>query len=300
LTVDEGQADFDERTGPRALPPGVVRVRVALQPLMGPPPAAVGSPPVGSRPVGQPTGRRRGRRPRTLVVLVSGLAWAVLLLGASDVSPIAMGVVVTPVVVIAVLSAWRVATHERFGGPTGVAVGALLLLGVTALAAIGGPIVMIVWVLAGGGALVWSYRDQPRPVLSRGLAAGILPAVGGGCLVLADRQGAQIAMVLIGAYCLFDVANAAMGTGRTGGKVGAVSGIVTVGVLAVIVQSILAPPFTGSKAWVLCGAVGVLAPFGVWICARLAPGRLPALRRLDSLVFAGPAWVIGVRIILHH
>jgi hypothetical protein len=208
-------------------------------------------------------------------------------------------VVVTPVGLIAVLSAWRVATHERFGSPTPPVLAALVLLGVTPLAASAGPVVMVVWLLAGVAVLAWRYVHQPRKSLVGGVTAAILPALAGGSLVLADRQGAQIAMVLIGAYCLFDVANAAMGTGLTGGKVGAVSGIITVLVFAVIVESVLSPPFTGTKAWVLCGAVAVLAPFGVWLCARLVPGRLPALRRLDSLVLAGPVWVIGVRILLH-
>lgn len=276
VTADQGDT----------LPPGTVRVRVARSPLRAP-----ASPSIRRR--------RRRRQSPAPVVLLGGLVWAILLLATSDVSPLALGVVVTPVVMIAVLSAWRVATHARFGSPSALMLGALVLLGVTPIAASGGPAVMVPGLLVGGAILAWRCLHQPRLSLLAGLAAAVLPALAGGSLVLADRQGAQIAMVLIGAYCLFDVANAAMGTGLTGGKVGAVSGILTVLVLAVIVQAILSPPFTGSKAWVLCGAVAGLAPVGVWLCARLAPGRLPALRRLDSLVLAGPAWVIGVRILLH-
>jgi hypothetical protein len=46
--------------------------------------------------------------------------------------------------------------------------------------------------------------------------------------------------------------------------------------------------------------LAVTAPAGVALAAHVAPGvRLPALRRLDSLWLAGPAWVIAVAVVLH-
>jgi hypothetical protein len=107
-------------------------------------------------------------------------------------------------------------------------------------------------------------------------------------------------VILILAILLFDVANAVMGTGATGGIAGAVAGAVTVGVLAIVVESVLSPPFTGSSGPVLCALVAVLAPLGVALCRRLAPGRVPALRRLDSLVLAGPVWVAAAALLLGH
>ena len=74
----------------------------------------------------------------------------------------------------------------------------------------------------------------------------------------------------------------------------------TVGVLAVFAAAVLVPPYSGRNPWVLLGLVAVLAPAGVYGCSRLGRGRsLPALRRLDSLVLAGPAWVIAVSLLLH-
>jgi hypothetical protein len=48
------------------------------------------------------------------------------------------------------------------------------------------------------------------------------------------------------------------------------------------------------------GALAVLAPLGVALADRLVGGhRLPALRRLDSLLLAGPMWVVAVAVVLH-
>jgi hypothetical protein len=320
-------ADPVELGGP---PSGAIRVRVTPQPPQ-PRPRVAGM----SRP-------RRERAPRPSIVVLGGLVWVGLLVATFDYSPVLLGVVVAPVAVIAVLSAWRTVTHladttpadgatgraglgdeatggtglgdgvtavageepeptrSGFGMPVPSALTGLVMLGVTPIVAgIGGTVAMIVWLVVATAALAWPYLDQPRGVLRRALLASVLPALGAGCLVLADKQASEIGMVLIAGYCLFDVANAAMGTGKTGGLVGAVSGFVTLLVLAVIVQALLAPPFTGATPWIVCVMIGVLAPVGVRVCSRLAPGRLPALRRLDSLVFMAPVWCVTVSVLLH-
>jgi hypothetical protein len=68
----------------------------------------------------------------------------------------------------------------------------------------------------------------------------------------------------------------------------------------VFVAAVVVPPFSGRNPWILLGLVAVLAPAGVFAFARIGRDRqLPALRRLDSLVLAGPAWVIAVALLLH-
>jgi hypothetical protein len=116
--------------------------------------------------------------------------------------------------------------------------------------------------------------------------------------VLAARQGTELALVLVVTVLAFDVANASMGTGETGGATGATAGALTLAVLAVVVEAVLDPPFVGSSPFVLCGLVAVLAPAGVSLCRRIAPGRVPALRRLDSLVLLAPAWVAAVALLV--
>ena len=126
------------------------------------------------------------------------------------------------------------------------------------------------------------------------------PAAAAASLVLSSDASLGVALCLASAICLFDVANYLVGTGPTGGILGALAGMVTVGVLALLVAAVVNPPFSGIRPWVLCGLVAVLAPLGVQVGRRLAGGvPLPALRRLDSLLLAGPAWVIASRVLLH-
>jgi hypothetical protein len=132
----------------------------------------------------------------------------------------------------------------------------------------------------------------PWPVL----LAAFCPA----SVVLALRQGHSEAVTLLAAVCLYDMASFVMGTGSHGGVVGVLAGWLTVGALAVLVAVVMVPPYSGRSPWILLGVAAALAPVGVGICAVITRGRrLPALRRLDSLVLAGPGWVIAVGLLLH-
>jgi hypothetical protein len=130
--------------------------------------------------------------------------------------------------------------------------------------------------------------------------AAFAPAVAAASVVAARGQGLSEALTLVAAVCFYDMASFLTGTGPRGGVPGAIVGIVTVGVLAVFVAAVVVPPFSGRSPWVLLGLVAILAPAGVALAGRVGPQlRLPALRRLDSLILAGPAWVIGVSLLLH-
>jgi len=308
---------------PPAAPPQAAPAPVA-PPVPQPPPGAPvvvsRRPPVRVAPVTVPVQPdRRIRRPHPVVVILGALIWTGLLLATFDMAPIALGIAVTPVTAIAALSAWKAVIRaaneraergERAGGAdrvdrtqrTSLRPFSLLGIGVLGLAPVGaaaGPLVLLLWLAAGAGLVLWQESDRPSATLRHGLLAAVAPAVGAGALVLADRQGPQVAMILIAAICLWDVSNAAMGNGRSGGLLGAVAGLASVLVLAKMVNVLFSPPFVGHSAWLLCGAVAVVAPLGVGLCQRLAPGRLPALRRIDSLVIAAPVWVLGVAVLLH-
>jgi hypothetical protein len=226
----------------------------------------------------------------------------ILLLVGVAAGSVVLAVVVTPVVVVAVLSGRRAAVRGRaeVAPSRGPLLAALVVAGCAPLVAVAGVVPFVVVAGGGFGAAAWLERGGAggwpawRPV-----ATAAAPVVAGGSLVLASRQGTELATVLILAVCLFDAANAVMGTAPTGGLLGAVAGAATVLVLAVVVESLLVPPFVGRSPWILCASVAVCAPLGVLACGRLAPGRVPALRRLDSLVVAGPLWLIVVAVALH-
>jgi hypothetical protein len=135
---------------------------------------------------------------------------------------------------------------------------------------------------------------------SRRLLGPACPAVAAASLVLSAQGKLAPALVLVAAVVLFDASNFVMGTGQTGGVLGTLAGAASVAVLAVLVAAVLDPPFSGYRPFVMCGLVAALVPAGTALGGWISSGRrLPALRRLDSAILAGPAWLIGAHVLLH-
>jgi hypothetical protein len=228
------------------------------------------------------------------------VVWAGLLVAGVEGGAVALAAVVIPVAVVAAVSGIRAVVTRPAAARPAVAAGAVSAV-VLPLAALGGPNAAVV----AGGALVAATVVLLAVTWRHGFPfvaflAGFAPAVAASSLVAARGQGLSEALTLIAAVCLYDMASFLTGTGPRGGVVGAVVGMVTVGVLAVFVAAVVVPPFTGRSPWILLGLVAVFAPAGVAAAGRIGPNvRLPALRRLDSLILAGPAWVIGVGLLLH-
>jgi hypothetical protein len=228
------------------------------------------------------------------------VVWAGLLVAGAEVGAPALAVVVIPVAMVAAVSGVRAVVPRR------AAVRPLVVLAaatgcVLPLAALGGPTAAVVV-----GAVLVAVAVSLLAVTWRGgfplvaVLAAFAPAVAAASVVLARGQGLSEGLTLIAAVCLYDMASFMTGTGPRGGIAGAIVGMVTVGVLAVFVAAVVVPPFSGRSPWILLGLVAVLAPAGVAAAGRIGPNlRLPALRRLDSLILAGPAWVIGVSHLLH-
>ncbi len=251
----------------------------------------------------RPRGRTEAARPSLPVLM--GVAWAVVVVVAVRTGAAATVVVLIPVGVVAAVSAVRAIneTGARLMAPRlAFAVAAPVLL---PIAALGGPVpavVVAVLVAAAGGAAMSATATANGSSLLRLTLAVLAPAVAIMSLVLARSQGSQEAVALIAGVCGYDVASFIFGTGRSalGGPAGVVVGIFTVAVVAVFVAAAVVPPFSGDRPWVMFGLVAALAPIGVGLLGRVVSGaRLPALRRLDSLVLSGPAWVIAAAIVLH-
>jgi hypothetical protein len=128
------------------------------------------------------------------------------------------------------------------------------------------------------------------------------PALACASVVVAAVQGWNFALTLVATVCAYDFACWVNGTRRgAGGWGGIVAGLLTVAAAALFVAAVFVPPFSGWRPWVMLGLVGVLCVAGVALAGKVAASeRLPALRRIDALVLAGPAWVAGVAFLLHH
>jgi hypothetical protein len=108
--------------------------------------------------------------------------------------------------------------------------------------------------------------------------------------------GALLLIVLISGY---DMGRFLVGAGSASQIVGPIAGIVVVAVLtfavSVAVEIFEMKPFVDySHAWVFGGVIAFTAPLGELIGSVVLPhgsAPAPALRRLDSLMLAGPAWL---------
>ena len=180
---------------------------------------------------------------------------------------------------------------------TEVARGVLWAALLLAACALGSTAVAVVMVPAALIASISSWRalEEARHPLALAVAvAG--PLVAALSFVVADSQSANLALVLALLLCVYDAGCYVNGNGRgAGGLAGVVAGLLSVAVVAFLVAAVLDPPFTGFRPWLVVGTAGLFAPLGVWLASRV-PGcdRLPALRRLDSMILAAPAWVILV------
>jgi hypothetical protein len=250
------------------------------------------------------------------VPVVLGIVWAALILAAVTTSAAVAAVVLIPVGAVASVSAVR-AVSGSWDSPDprsrgrnlrvtglryGLAVAAPLVLPLAALGGSKAAIVATALVVVGGAAILLATGRGTSVVVNLRPLAGILgPSVASMAVVLARSQGSNEAVAFVAAMLGYDLAAFIFGTGRgaLGGVPGVVAGLLTVAVVAVFTAAAIDPPFSGDRPWIVFGVVGVLAPAGVALLSMVVSGaRLPALRRLDSLVLSGPAWVIAVALVL--
>ena len=274
------------------------------------------------------TGRRRpagdaaGRSAAGTVA--GGVGWAGALVAAVALGQPAVAVVSVPVAAVAAFSAVRmfhgpvarVSGDGRQGSAGGGRLGkkrgrVWVQTGVAVAGAVLVPLAALVSPAAAAGALsalvvvVLAFDPGRAGVVLMSGRIGALVAVAGPAaaamsLVLARGQGSNSALALLGAVFAYDAGAVVMGHGRTpiGGPVGVVFGLAGVSVVAMFVAALMNPPFSGARPWIVYAAVGLLAAVGVRFAGQAAAGvRLPALRRLDSLALAGPAWVIAMTVI---
>jgi hypothetical protein len=262
----------------------------------------------GERPAQSRRRQAQERRPEIeaglLPTIAGGLIWAVALCAATATSPFAAAAVVTPVgLVAAVSSARSVSRQRRTGQPTVIAViiAAFVTLLVTAAALAGFPAAAGAAGAAVLIAVAASFYVIPGSRPGALAFALVAPAFACGSVVVAAAQGWNFGLTLVGTVCAYDFACWVNGTRRgVGGWTGVIAGVVTVGAAALFVAAVFVPPFSGWRPWTMLGLVGALCVAGVVLSGKTAGmARLPALRRIDSLVLAGPVWVAGVSLLLH-
>ncbi len=239
-----------------------------------------------------------------------GVLWGVLLGGSLLLGLSALAAVYAVVAAVAGLQAsgaWRWFGHRQ--PSQAVAGGGAALLVVAARLGVGALGVAII-----GIAVVAVASSAATAASDRGRAAGdvmadagltlqcaLFPGLAAASPILAGRVQLGAAVVLVVLVCAYEVGDFVVGSGSGNVLEGPVSGIVAVAVitfsLTVFDQLIGIPPFEGFSLVFFGVAVGALAPFGPMCASILLPradARAPALRRIDTLIVAGPVWTLAL------
>ena len=81
------------------------------------------------------------------------------------------------------------------------------------------------------------------------------------------------------------------------------TGIVTIGVVAMAVALLRVPPFDGVPAYTFAAFAAVGCPLGQLAASAILPAadaHAPSVRRLDSLLLLAPVWVWAVGVFMQN
>jgi hypothetical protein len=225
-----------------------------------------------------------------------GLVWAAITAMA-----VMAGAVTTAVVFagVALAAAGQASRSWKTGKPhVAVAIGGATAC---ALASAAGPLA----VLAAAAATVIAaliadraHAGDGRTTAAIALVVGLAAASPG---LVRGELGAIPALVLLVTIHAVDASAFVVGSGASNKWEGPIAGVATAAAIGLAVAAAFVPPFRGLTPWLLAILVAVLAPLG-GVAATALLGRaeapVPALRRLDAWLVAGPVWAVVARLAL--
>lgn len=128
------------------------------------------------------------------------------------------------------------------------------------------------------------------------VALASLPAgIAASSIVLALQVDLWVATFLVLAVSLYDAGSFLLGADAAGRWEGPLGGAVGVFAVTFTVATIQVPPLDRAEWWILGVLIAVTAMFGQWAatwCMAAPTASVPALRRLDAYLVAGPV-VVG-------
>jgi hypothetical protein len=114
-------------------------------------------------------------------------------------------------------------------------------------------------------------------------------------VVAANRIGTGAAVALVVLVSGFEAGDYLVGVDARWPWVGTFAGMAAVAVLGFGLAALSIPPFDGTPMLVFAAVAAVLIPAGQVMASLLLPvedALASGLRRLDSLLLAGPAWIV--------
>lgn len=228
-----------------------------------------------------------------------GLAWAAVTTLLLLALPAALALVGAVAALAAAGQAARTWRRRETRPWRPVAVIGAFVLPIAALAGLAGVATAAVGVVAAAvvGERMLAQGDA-RLSAAIALASGTPVA---GLLLVRQHAGLLAALVLLGTVHLWDASAFLVGSGAANRWEGHLAATATVAATSLLVAGVLVPPFRGLSPAVLGAAAAVTIPLGPYLATLLLGDRdrrVPALRRLDSLIVAVPVWgVLAVALV---
>ena len=135
------------------------------------------------------------------------------------------------------------------------------------------------------------------------VAASVLCGGAAAALVLLADYEIGAVIILLTFVLVYDASDYIVGSGATNGIEGPLAGILFIAATTALFAVVKAPPFHGTDIWSFSVLAMLACPAGQLLASALLPqasARAPALRRLDSLLVAAPAWAGLVGLYLLH
>ncbi|MGQ0521334.1 MAG: hypothetical protein ACT4PX_09325 [Actinomycetota bacterium] len=228
-----------------------------------------------------------------------GVVWCVVWVAALTAGRWPLALLLAPCAGLAGVQAARTWRSRPRPAPPAAGAGAALLV----LAAPAGPLAVgvaaaaVTAVVLAGAAMAGPRRADP--VLTLVIAGSIGLAAASPVLLL--RSGLVPVFVLLALVSVHDASVYVVGTGARSGWEGPAAGMASMAAVTLAVAAVLVPPFRGVTPWVLGGLAIALTPLGPYAGSALLGhqgARVPALRRLDSLLVVAPVWcLVAARIL---
>ncbi|HEX9970408.1 MAG TPA: MoaD/ThiS family protein [Acidimicrobiales bacterium] len=215
-----------------------------------------------------------------------GLLWAVVTTAAAAGGPVVLALWLAPVAGLAAAQAARTWRRSPERADIAVAGGAAA---VVVLGAAVGPVGLAAGVVVAAAAAL--LRAAPPVLPVRTLVPALAMGLAGAAPVVLRTRGFGHAFVLLALVWAYDAGDYVVGTGAHNAWEGPAAGIAAVAAVTLAAAVVFVPPFEGVLPWLFGAVAAGSAPFGHRLASMVLgdrDARVPVVRRLDSLLAAGP------------
>lgn len=220
--------------------------------------------------------------------------------------PLVLAMVLAPVTALAAAQAarsWRRrqrrASWRLSAGGAGLVVVASALGLLAVVVVVSALVVLLVTAMALGRSATPRPQGHAAPVLTLLIATAF--GLAGAALVLLRSDGFIAAFVLLTFVHVYDASAYIVGTGAPAAWEGPAAGVASIAAVTLAIAAVLSPPFRGATPLLFGVLAAALTPLGPLAASELLGdqrARVPAVRRLDSLLVVGPVWALAAALVL--